>query len=52
VRAGDDDPAQRFVAAIEPLMTTDIEPPASDRVWNPAGVCFVEGLVMQGTSET
>jgi len=49
VRAGDDDPAQRFVAAVEPLLTTDVEPPADDRVWNLAGVCFVEGLVMEGT---
>ena len=48
VRAGDDDPAQRFVAAIEPLLTTDVKPPADDRVWNLAAVCFVEGLVMQG----
>jgi hypothetical protein len=36
------------VAAIEPLMTTGVEPPANDRVWNLAGVAFVEGLVMQG----
>ena len=44
VRGGDSEPAQRFVAAIEPLMTTDVEPSANDRVWNLAGVCFVEGL--------
>jgi hypothetical protein len=25
-------------------MTTDVEPPANDRVWNFAGVCFVERL--------
>jgi hypothetical protein len=48
VRAGDHEPAARFVAAIGPLMTTDVQPPADDRVWNLAGVCFVEGLVMQG----
>jgi hypothetical protein len=51
VRAGDDAPAKRFVAAIEPLMTTHINPPADDRVWNLAGVCFVEGLVMQGDDD-
>ena len=44
VRSGDSEPARRFVAAIEPLMTTDVEPPANDRVWNLTGVCFVEGL--------
>jgi hypothetical protein len=48
VRSGEDEPAKRFVEAIEPLMTTSIEPHANDRVWNLAGVCFVEGLVMQG----
>jgi hypothetical protein len=48
VRAGDDAPAKRFVEAIEPLMTTNINPPANDCVWNLAGVAFVEGLVMQG----
>lgn len=47
VRAGDHEPAQRFVAAIEPLMTTNVHPPANDRVWNLAGVAFVEGLVLQ-----
>lgn len=44
VRAGDNEPARRFVAAIETLMTTDVDPPANDRVWNLAAVCFVEGL--------
>ena len=48
VRAGDHGPASRFVVAIEPLMATRVKPPAADRVWNLAGVCFVEGLVMQG----
>lgn len=48
VRAGDHEPAQRFVASIEPLMTTEVDPPADDRVWNLAGVAFVEGLVMKG----
>jgi hypothetical protein len=51
VRAGDHEPAARFVAAIEPLMTTQVEPPANDRVWNLAGVCFVEGIVMQGSCD-
>jgi hypothetical protein len=45
VRAGDHDPARRFVEAVEPLMTTTVKPPANDRVWNLAAVCFVEGLV-------
>ena len=49
VRAGDYEPAARFVAAIEPLMTTEVEPAADDRVWNLTAVCFVEGMVMQGT---
>jgi hypothetical protein len=49
VRAGDHDPAERFVAAIEPLMTTDVEPPSDDRVWNLAAVCFVEALVTQAS---
>jgi hypothetical protein len=44
VRSGDGEAARRFVAAIEPLMTTDAEPPATDPVWNLAGVCFVEAL--------
>lgn len=44
VRAGDSEPARRFVGAIEPLMTTDVDPAANDPVWNLAGVCFVEGL--------
>jgi hypothetical protein len=51
VRAGDQDPAERFVAAIEPLLTTTVRPPADDRVWNLAGVCFVEGPVMQGDDD-
>jgi hypothetical protein len=51
VRDGDHDPARRFVAAVEPLLTTDVDPPANDRVWNLAGVCFVEGLVMQGDDD-
>lgn len=51
LRSGEDEPAKRFVEAIEPLMTTNIEPPANDRVWNLAGVCFVEGLVMQGDDD-
>jgi hypothetical protein len=51
VRRGDHEPARRFVEAIEPLMTTNIKPPASDRVWNLAGVCFVEGLVMNGDDD-
>jgi hypothetical protein len=51
VRAGNDAPAQRFVEAIEPLMTTTIKPACNDRVWNLAGVCFVEGLVMQGDDD-
>jgi hypothetical protein len=49
VRAGDDGPAERFVEAIEPLMTTSVNPPANDRVWNLAAVCFVEALVMEGS---
>jgi hypothetical protein len=44
VRSGESDPARRLVSAIELLMTTDVEPPANDRVWNLAGVCFVEAL--------
>ena len=51
VRSGDDLPARRFVEAIEPLMTTTLKPPANDRVWNLAGVCCVEGLVMQGDDD-
>jgi hypothetical protein len=51
VRSGDDAPATRFAEAIEPLMTTSVEPPANDRVWNLAAVCFVEGLVMQGDDD-
>jgi hypothetical protein len=49
VRAGHDEPAQRFVAAIERLMRTDVKPPAEDPVWTLAAVCFAEGLVMAGT---
>jgi hypothetical protein len=48
VRGGSHEAAARFVDAVEPLMTTDVEPAANDRVWNLAAVCFVEGLVMQG----
>lgn len=44
VRHGDDEAARAFVRAIEQLMTTDVEPPANDSVWNLSGVCFVEGL--------
>jgi hypothetical protein len=44
VRAGDQEAGRRFVVAIEPLLTTEASPPASDPVWNLAGVCFVEGL--------
>jgi hypothetical protein len=44
VGSGDEDAARRFVDAVEPLLTTDVEPPANDRVWNLAGVCFVENL--------
>lgn len=51
VRAGDDAPARRFVEAIELLMTTRVEPPANDGVWNLTAVCFVEGLVMQGDND-
>jgi hypothetical protein len=51
VRSGNDAPAKRFVEATEPLMTTAVKPPADDRVWNLAGVCFVEGLVMQGDDD-
>ena len=51
VRTGDHEPAERFVAAIEPLMTTQVDPPANDCVWNLAGVAFVEGLVMAGNAD-
>jgi hypothetical protein len=44
VRSGDDEPAHRFLAAVEPLLTTDVEPPAYDSVWNLAAVSFAEGL--------
>lgn len=44
VRGGESEPARRFVSAIELLMTTDVVPPANDRVWNLAGACFIEGL--------
>jgi hypothetical protein len=44
VRSGDDRPAWRFVVAIEPLMAIGVAPAANDRVWNLAGVCFIEGL--------
>ena len=48
VRAGDLDPARRFVDAVEVLMTTSVEPPANDPVWNLAGVAFVESLALDG----
>ena len=32
-------------------MTTNAKPPANDRIWNLAGVCFVEGLVMNGDDD-
>jgi len=38
------DTLRAFVDAVEVLMTTDAEPPASDPVWNLAGVAFVEHL--------
>ena len=44
VRAGDTEPARRLLAAIEPLLTTDVNPAANDLIWNMAGVCLVEGL--------
>jgi hypothetical protein len=44
VRTGDTEPARRFLAAIEPLLTTDVNPAANDHVWNMAVVCLVEGL--------
>jgi hypothetical protein len=46
VRAGDHAAASRFVAAVESLMTTSAQPPASDPVWNLAGVEFVESLAV------
>lgn len=51
VRQGDHEPARRFAASIEPLMTTGVEPPANDSIWNLASVAFVEGLVMQGDAD-
>ena len=45
-RAGDHEPARRFVDAIEVLMTTTVVPPADDPVWNLAGVAFVESLAL------
>jgi hypothetical protein len=48
VRSGDLEPAERFVAAVEPLLATGVEAPATDRVHSLAWICFVEGLVMQG----
>jgi hypothetical protein len=44
VRAGDWGEVQSFLAAIEPLLTTEIDPPANDPVWNLAAVAFVEAL--------
>ena len=44
VGTGKSEPASRFVAAIEPLLTTEVEPQANDRVWNLAAACLVEGL--------
>jgi hypothetical protein len=44
VRAGDGREVQSFLAAIEPLFTTKIDPPANDPVWNLAAVAFVQGL--------
>lgn len=51
VRSGNHEPARRFVEAVEPLMTTQINPKANDRVWNLAGVCFAEALVMNGDDD-
>jgi hypothetical protein len=48
VRAGDHEPARRFVDAVEVLMTTSVEPSADDPVWNLAGVAFVESLALDG----
>ena len=48
VRAGHElDGVRRFATAIESLLTTDARPHASGPVWNLAGVCFVESLVLQ-----
>lgn len=46
VRSGDHERARAFVVALEPLMTTNANPPSSDSVWNLVGVCFAEGLVL------
>jgi hypothetical protein len=46
VRAGDHEPARRFVDAIEVLMTTVVARPADDPVWNLAGVAFTESLAV------
>jgi hypothetical protein len=41
VRAGHAEAELRaFVDAVEVLLTTDVEPPSDDRVWNLAGVCI------------
>lgn len=44
VKSGDIEPARRFIESAEPRLTTDVVPPACDRVWNLAAVCLVEGL--------
>jgi hypothetical protein len=44
IRAGDEDAPKRFAAAVETLMRTDADPPASDPVWNLGAVSFVEAL--------
>jgi hypothetical protein len=46
VRAGESSAPRRFVAAVEPLLSTAVRPASDDRVWNLAAVCFVDGLVM------
>lgn len=52
VRAADEGPAKRFVAAVEPLLDTEVEAPDADRVHSLVWICFVEGLVMQGAWTT
>lgn len=44
VRAGDSDLARRFLAIVELLLTTDVEPPVSDQVWNLMAVSFTESM--------
>ncbi|WP_205697556.1 hypothetical protein [Conexibacter sp. SYSU D00693] len=51
VKTGNDHMARRFCDAIEWLMATKTEPAADDPVWNLAGVCFTEALVMGGEDE-